>query len=199
MAGIVASVVVLHGHDDHVLLMRNERMGSWVLPGGLVEPGESIAQAARREAREETGLDVQLVRLVGVYSRQKWGDGYHVIVFAARVVGGSLLPDPGEVGEARFVAPDDLPETLPTMLRVQIEAAIAGKGGGLAWADDATWPFGELGWTEVTALYQQSGLSGPEFIRRHIPDGTISVEVGLDAGTRAAADPGDLSSVEQGG
>ena len=151
MADTVVSVVVLRG--DHVLLMRNERMGAWVLPGGLVEPGESVAQAARREVREETGLHVQLVRLVGVYSRQRWrGVGHHVIVFAAHVVGGCLQPDPGEVREARFVAPEDLPDTLPTGLRLQVEAALAGHGGGLAWADDSTWPFGDQTWNEVTAL-----------------------------------------------
>ena len=193
MADTVASVVVLRG--DHVLLMRNERMGAWVLPGGLVEPGESVAQAARREVREETGLDVQLVRLVGVYSRQPWrGVGHHVIVFAAHVVGGSLQPDPGEVREARFVAPEDLPDTLPTGLRLQVEAALAGHGGGLVWADDSTWPFGDQTWAEVTALWQESGLSGPEFHQRHVPEGTIVVEVGPAHRNDPAAVPAPLAA-----
>jgi len=159
--------------------MRNERMGSWVLPGGAVEPGESVAQAALREVREETGLDVHLERLVGVYSRQRWGgDGQHVIVFAARVAGGSLQPDPGEVREALFVASDDLSQTLPAMLRLQVEAALSGHAGALVWADDSTRPFGEMTWNEVTVLWQQSGLSGPEFIQQHFRAGMISVEFG---------------------
>ena len=185
MAQTVATVVVLQG--DRVLLTRCAQLATWMLPGGIVEPGESVAQAALREVREETGLDVQIVRLIGVYSRPRWRAGYHVIVFAARVIGGSLQPDPGEVREARFVACADLPDTLPALLRHQVEAALAGHGGGLAWADDSTWPFGDQTWNDVTALWQESGLSGPEFIQRHVPEGTIVVEVGLEQQNDPAA------------
>ena len=53
--------------DDKILLTERTDFEVWCLPGGEVEPGESLAQAALRETREETGLEVELTRLVGVY------------------------------------------------------------------------------------------------------------------------------------
>jgi len=179
MPGIVASVVIML--DGQVLLTRSERYGIWVLPGGLVERGETLAQAALREVREETGLEVQLTRLVGVCSRPHWrGDGYHVIVFAAQPVGGTMQPDPGEVVEARYFDPTNLPDSLHVMLRVQIQAAVAGAGGGVAWVEDSTWPFAEdMTQERLDELRDRSGLSGPEFVRQYFPEmGTIRVEVG---------------------
>jgi 8-oxo-dGTP diphosphatase len=51
-----------------VLVRRRNPPHGWALPGGFVDGGESVAAAARREAKEETGLDVELVELLGVYS-----------------------------------------------------------------------------------------------------------------------------------
>jgi 8-oxo-dGTP diphosphatase len=51
-----------------VLVRRRNPPHGWALPGGFVDGGESVATAARREAKEETGLDVELVELLGVYS-----------------------------------------------------------------------------------------------------------------------------------
>ncbi len=57
--------------DGKVLLVKRGRepfKGQWALPGGMIEEGETAEQCARREMREETGLDVEPVKLVGVYS-----------------------------------------------------------------------------------------------------------------------------------
>lgn len=63
----------------------------------------------------------------------------------------------------------------------QIQAALAGVGGGIAWADDSRWPFAEDATYETLAdLRHRSGLSELEFRRQYFPDtGTIRVEVGL--------------------
>src|SRR5919199_6095817 len=118
MPRVVASVIVMCG--SQVLLIQGERYGTWSLPGGLVERGETVVQAAMREAREETGLEVQCTRLVGVYSRPHWrDDGYHVIVLAAEPVGGVLQPDADETVDVRYFDPATLPESLVPMLRLK--------------------------------------------------------------------------------
>ncbi len=67
MPGLAVNVAVIH--EGKILLTKREDFETWILPSGGVEEGESLAQAAIRETKEETGLDVELTRLVGVYSR----------------------------------------------------------------------------------------------------------------------------------
>lgn len=66
--------------------------GYWAIPGGFVEYGERVEDAAIREAREETGLDVRLTRIVGVYSDPDRDPRGHVvsICFQAEEIGGDL-------------------------------------------------------------------------------------------------------------
>ena len=80
--------------------------GKWVFPGGYVDRGEEVTVAAVREAREETGLDVRLDRLVDVYSYA--GRIPVVIVYAATLLGGCLACD-DEGLEARFFEPHEIP------------------------------------------------------------------------------------------
>lgn len=81
--------------DEGVVLIRrgsDPYEGQWALPGGFVEVGETVEQAAAREAAEETGLDVELAHLVGVYSEPTRDPrGHNVsVAFLARVLGGEL-------------------------------------------------------------------------------------------------------------
>jgi len=80
--------------------------GLWVFPGGYVDRGEEVTLAAVREAREESGLDVRLGELLGVYSYA--GRIPVIIVYRATPIGGTLEVD--EEGlEARWFTPDEIP------------------------------------------------------------------------------------------
>jgi 8-oxo-dGTP pyrophosphatase MutT (NUDIX family) len=96
-AVLVPSVAVMARDDQgRVLLVRSVETGHWQTVGGAIDPGESPGEAARREAREETGLEVELTGLVGVYGGPEYrvtypnGDvvDYVAIVFRGRVIGG---------------------------------------------------------------------------------------------------------------
>jgi len=85
--------------------------GLWTVPGGKLEPGETLAQAVAREIREETGLVAEVGALVCVVERITEGYHYVILDYLARVVAGAL--DPGsDVRAARFVDDAEL-ETLP--------------------------------------------------------------------------------------
>jgi ADP-ribose pyrophosphatase YjhB (NUDIX family) len=89
-------VDVVIASDEGIVLIRRAAgpfEGRWALPGGFVEVGETVEAAATREAAEETGLAVELARLVGVYSDpERDPRGHNVsVAFLARVVGGTRL------------------------------------------------------------------------------------------------------------
>ncbi len=90
---------VLFGEDRKtVLLTRRADNGQWCLPGGMIDPGESVTEGCEREILEETGLKVRVVRLVGVYSNPDQltvypdGNKAHVVVLTFEVerIGGEL-------------------------------------------------------------------------------------------------------------
>lgn len=102
-----ACIVSLEGR---LILLRRAQHdsahGRWILPGGHVDRGEEVTRAARRETAEEVGLQVELERLVGVYSYPN--NPVLLIVYAARAVGGELRPS-REALEIGLFAPDELP------------------------------------------------------------------------------------------
>jgi len=75
-----------------VLIERRNPPPGWALPGGFVDYGESLEEAARREAREETSLEVELVRQFHAYSDPRRDSRQHnvTVVFIARALGGAL-------------------------------------------------------------------------------------------------------------
>lgn len=82
------------------------RMGAWAFPSGFVDQGEEVRTAGIREAREETGLEIELDGLLGVFSQT--GDPVVFIVYHAHAVGGTLRPG-DEAEDVRFFPADDLP------------------------------------------------------------------------------------------
>src|SRR5262245_43382940 len=111
------SVTVLaRDAQGRVLLVRHSETGRWVIPGGAVEPHEVPADTAIREMWEETGLRVELTRVLGVYGGPEfhvtYGNGdevsFVVPVFEGRPVGGEAREDGVEILEVRWVGPADL-------------------------------------------------------------------------------------------
>jgi ADP-ribose pyrophosphatase YjhB (NUDIX family) len=103
----VAAAIPFTVDGDIWLLRRGFKPGRglWTFPGGFVDLGESVSDAARREAREELELELELNGLVGVYSRSE--DRVVLIVFAAHARG-TARPTP-EAPEVRAFAPDAIP------------------------------------------------------------------------------------------
>ena len=98
-----------------ILLLRQRDDSIWSTPGGVIEPDETPADAVVREVREETGLVVRPVRILGVFGgpafvvRYPNGDEsqYVMIVFDCEIVSGQLRTNTDETIDARFVGEDE--------------------------------------------------------------------------------------------
>jgi ADP-ribose pyrophosphatase YjhB (NUDIX family) len=127
----VAAVIFEAGR---VLLQRRDDTGRWGLPGGGVEPGESVSQAVMREVREETGLEVEPLRLIGVYSDpvhhqiMTYPDGnvihYVSVVFECVVRRGTLTCNEESL-ELGWFDPEALPPDMMSISTIRIRDALA--------------------------------------------------------------------------
>ena len=162
--GAVAAIIE-HGR---ILLTQREDSDVWCLPGGAVEDGESLEEAAAREAFEETGLQVRLTRLVGMYSQPRWHHGgNHFALFAAEPIGGALQLAAGETTDAGFFDRSALPEPLVWWHQQPIDDALDGVVGA-AREIAGDWPFDPaMTRQELYAMRDQSGLSRKQFFAQH--------------------------------
>ena len=129
---VVAVTAAVRNAQGELLLIERTDNGLWALPGGAQDFGESVVQAARREVYEETGIDVEITGLSGIYS-----DPQHVIAyddgevrqefslcFHAKRVGGEPRSS-SESSEARWVSPDSLKDLkIHPSMRLRINHAL---------------------------------------------------------------------------
>ena len=135
----LASGVLLFDQADRVLLVHQDYgKHLWTTPGGMLEPAESPADAAVREVREELGVDVELVHLVGVYSRHRSARPRIGFLFLGRLPDGAepAIADP-EIDDLGWFRRDTLPEPLAPGLDRVIDDARAGLIGASRTIDDA--------------------------------------------------------------
>jgi ADP-ribose pyrophosphatase YjhB (NUDIX family) len=131
----VCVVVRRSARSSEILLMRRSDNAHWGLPGGYVEPGESAMTAARREVREETGFEVEIGRLVGVYSDPKqvvidYGEGRRVqainLCFEAIAGEAGEATTPHETLDVGFFEMGQLPEPFVPIHEIRVRDAERG-------------------------------------------------------------------------
>lgn len=111
-----SAAVAIHDDEMRLLLCLHADKDIWVTPGGLIEPGEQPADAAKRETWEETGLLVELTGVLGVYGGPDLiidyanGDktAYIGTIFRGRIAGGTLRPDGEEILDVRYFSQQQL-------------------------------------------------------------------------------------------
>jgi ADP-ribose pyrophosphatase YjhB (NUDIX family) len=112
---VPAVSAIVTDNDGRILLIQRTDNGYWSIPGGGLEPGESLRQAVAREVHEETGMRCEATGLVGIYSNPghvaAYDDGEvrqeFSICFTTRLLGGQARTS-GESSDVRFIAPSDL-------------------------------------------------------------------------------------------
>lgn len=116
---LVGSVVVIVDPQGRLLLQKRKYpYGSWGLPGGLMELGESAEETARREVREETNLIIGDLTLINVYSgsghyvKSDNGDEFYVVTvgYFTEQISGEMKINREESLALRYYSPDQMPE-----------------------------------------------------------------------------------------
>src|SRR3989337_2516891 len=113
------ATAVIEFSPQMILLIKRRTVpfkGFWALPGGRAEPDEKVEQTIVREVREETGLDVLVVRKVGEYHEQGVQAGveydYYPACFLVKVVGGEVKKPQTEIEDIKLFSFEDIPENL---------------------------------------------------------------------------------------
>jgi ADP-ribose pyrophosphatase YjhB (NUDIX family) len=133
----VSAVVRRRDDPRMILLMKRRDNQHWGLPGGYVEPGESVLVATRREVREETGYEIEVGRLIGVYSDPRsqvveYPDLRRVqivnLCFEATAGDQGELETPDETLELGFFGTDALPQPFVPIHAIRVSDAAVERG-----------------------------------------------------------------------
>jgi ADP-ribose pyrophosphatase YjhB (NUDIX family) len=183
MPTIAVNVAVIH--EGKILLTRRHDFHVWCLPSGGVEEGESIAEAAIRETKEETGIEIELTRLVGMYSRLGGipSVSAHAALFEARPIGGEIKIQPGETLEVRYFSPEELPEEMFFGHRKRIED-VFNHFQVVCVRQQSRFPAGpSLSYQELLESIRVSGMPPEKFYMQKLRTAEVEevIEVGNDS------------------
>ena len=126
----VTGVVVHDADERRVLLARRARdpfRGAWEIPGGFVDAGEHPADTARREVREELGVELTITALVGIYAVESRHSGPLLGLTYAGTITGEPDPDPAEVTDWRWFPIDAVPYTMAGDHRARLQDWLDGS------------------------------------------------------------------------
>lgn len=166
MPTIAVNVAVIN--NERILLTKREDFEVWCLPSGGVEDGESLLEAAIRETKEETGLDIEVKSLVGVYSRLGETNDIHAVLYIAKPIGGELKVQDGETLEVKYFSMSELPDEILFGHKRRIMDALNGLTG-MSVRQELINPKQEtLTRKELYKLRDQSGLSRQQFYLNRI-------------------------------
>lgn len=131
---ILVGATAVISDDRGRILLQERRFPEkfWGIPGGLMELGETTEETAKREVREESGLEIDHLQLLGVYTGSTGSRGYSIaqngdqycavtIAYYTRTFRGTLIVDPAESIKFEFRDPADLPEHLLKSSRLTLQ------------------------------------------------------------------------------
>ena len=116
--GKTSTAIIPYDENKILLIKRNTKpfKGYWALPGGRMDPGETIEQTIVREVKEETGLDVAIMRKIGEYVEKGLKDEveyeYYPTCFLVKPVAGELKKQDSEILEIKLFSLNELPTPL---------------------------------------------------------------------------------------
>jgi ADP-ribose pyrophosphatase YjhB (NUDIX family) len=111
----IAIGAVVGNEAGEILLIKRSDSGIWLYPTGWADVGYSASEVAIKEVKEETGIEIEVVRLIGVFDGLRLGftrTPLYSLVFHCRAVGGELAAHPLECEDVGWFRPDALPEPL---------------------------------------------------------------------------------------
>lgn len=134
----IAASTIIRDDNGHILMQKREDFRVWTTPGGQMDYGETLEQAARRETYEETGIEVELDGLQGVFYINWFGQTHLSFVYYGHPVGGQLTTSFESV-DVRYFDPAKLPERVISNTRERIAYALEGQHNLLAVQSLPTW------------------------------------------------------------
>lgn len=124
----VAATGIVLNREGKVLLVRRRDNGLWELPGGVVEPDDSLEGAVAREVKEESGVEVDVVRLSGVYKNIRVKGRYVVsLAFLCRAVGGELTTGDETTDVGWFSPEEALGMISRERMRIRLQDALSDR------------------------------------------------------------------------